>query len=107
MPTDFQDRVYKLISTIPAGKVVSYGQVADALACRSSQAIGQALKKNPFAPTVPCHRVIRSDLKLGGFFGSAGEAALDRKRALLESEGVIFSGDYVSKECIHSFSYRF
>ncbi|MGB2401813.1 MAG: MGMT family protein [Akkermansiaceae bacterium] len=57
-PTEFEQRVYKAVQGIPAGKVVTYTILADLLNCRSAQAIGQALKRNPSAPTVPCHRVI-------------------------------------------------
>ena len=52
-PTDFETRVYDTISTIPEGKVTTYGPLARKLDCGSSQAVGQALKRNPFAPGVP------------------------------------------------------
>ena len=50
--------------------------------------MGQALRRNPFAPEVPCHRVIRSDLTLGGFAGQTDGPELERKRRLLIEEGV-------------------
>lgn len=90
MPTDFQKRVYAWISRIPRGKVSTYGQVAKALHCRSARPVGQALKANPYAPVVPCHRVIASDLTIGGFQGHRSGAALVRKRRLLAAEGVLF-----------------
>jgi methylated-DNA-[protein]-cysteine S-methyltransferase len=69
---------------------MTYQGVARAIGCASCQAIGGALKRNPFAPEVPCHRVIKSDLSPGGFFGARQGEALDRKLALLAAEGVVF-----------------
>ena len=89
-PTDFQQRVYGAVSLIPRGEVATYGAVAGYISCRSSRAVGQALRHNPFAPRVPCHRVIASDLTIGGFGGSREGAALRRKTSLLASEGVQF-----------------
>jgi methylated-DNA-[protein]-cysteine S-methyltransferase len=61
------------------------------------------MKRNPFAPKVPCHRVIASTLDLGGFKGTKeiGSANLRLKRKMLEDEGVVFAGDdRVSVECV-------
>lgn len=57
--------------------------------------VGQALKKNPNAPTIPCHRVISSSYKVGGFFGDgkADSANVQRKVALLKSEGLDIDSD--------------
>ena len=52
-PTAFETRVYETIKTIPRGKATTYGSLARKLGCGSSQAVGQALKRNPFAPAVP------------------------------------------------------
>jgi methylated-DNA-[protein]-cysteine S-methyltransferase len=92
-PTDFEARVYAAVRGIPAGSVATYGAVASACGCGSARAVGRALAKNPFAPEVPCHRVVRGDGALGGFFGETAEAALNAKRRLLESEGIIFETD--------------
>jgi len=59
-PTKFQQRVYDCISKIPAGKVASYGEIARKLES-SARAVGNALRNNPFAPVVPCHRVVASN----------------------------------------------
>jgi methylated-DNA-[protein]-cysteine S-methyltransferase len=91
--TKFQERVYETLRKIPKGKVTTYKELARALGCGSSQAVGQALKCNPFAPEVPCHRVIRSDLTIGGFSGATGGPQIERKKALLAAEGVRFEGD--------------
>ena len=90
MPTPFQKRVYAALLRIPRGQVTTYKQLAKYLACRSCRAVGQALKRNPYAPQVPCHRVIASDLTPGGFMGQRGGAALRRKLDLLAKEGVMF-----------------
>lgn len=96
MVSEFQQRVYDTISKIPRGKVATYKDVARAIDCSSCQAIGQALKRNPNAPLVPCHRVVGSDLSLTGYLGSK---EVELKRKLLEAEGVVFINDTVSTEC--------
>jgi len=88
--TAFQARVYAIVRTIPCGRVATYAWLAAELGGRGAQAVGQALKRNPFAPEVPCHRVIRSDLTIGGFVGASSGAPVLRKRQLLEREGVVF-----------------
>jgi methylated-DNA-[protein]-cysteine S-methyltransferase len=88
--TEFQARVYRAVARIPRGRVSTYGMVAAHLGCRSCRAVGQALRRNPFAPGVPCHRVIAADLSLGGFQGQRRGRALRRKQRLLAREGVTF-----------------
>jgi O-6-methylguanine DNA methyltransferase len=80
--TPFQRQVYEVVSRIPAGEVRSYQWVAAQLGNpRMARAVGQALKRNPYAPQVPCHRVVRADGSLGGYaFGVA------RKRRRLAQE---------------------
>jgi len=90
MPTPFQKRVYAALLQVPRGQVITYKQLAKHLHCRSCRAVGQALKRNPFAPQVPCHRVIASNLTPGGFMGRCGGDAMRRKLDLLAKEGVRF-----------------
>ena len=90
MPTPFQQRVYAALALVPRGRVTTYKQLAECLGCRSCRAVGQALKRNPYAPQVPCHRVIASDLTPGGFMGRSGGTALRRKLDLLAEEDVQF-----------------
>lgn len=92
-PTPFQLRVYSATRQIPAGKVISYGQLARLIGCGSAQAVGQALRRNPYAPVVPCHRVVSADGCLGGFMGQRDGEQLQRKRALLSSEGITFDAE--------------
>lgn len=86
--TKFQFEVYSTLLEVPAGNVTTYGEIAKKINCNSARAIGQALKKNDFAPEVPCHRVVRSDLTLGGFSGSTDNGIVGKKMKLLESEGI-------------------
>jgi O-6-methylguanine DNA methyltransferase len=64
--TPFQERVYSLLVQIPAGRVSTYALMSKALNS-SPRAVGGALRNNPFAPEVPCHRVIAADGFVGGF----------------------------------------
>ena len=89
-PTSFQIKVYKATSRIPRGKVATYGWVARQIGCRSAQAVGGALRVNPFAPKVPCHRVIASDGSLHGFAGHTSGPLIAKKRRLLQEEGIVF-----------------
>ena len=89
-PTPFQMKVYKATSRIPRGKVATYGWVARQIGCKSAQAVGGALRVNPFAPKVPCHRVIAADGSLHGFAGHTSDPLLAKKRRLLQEEGITF-----------------
>ena len=80
--TPFQKKVYTAISGIPAGEVRSYKWVACKLRAPSAaRAVGNALNKNPYAPLVPCHRIVKSDGSIGGF-----AKGVKAKRKLLERE---------------------
>ena len=85
--TKFQKKVWNYLKTIRKGTVKSYKQVAIAInAPKSARAVANAVGKNPFAPKIPCHRVIRSDGSLGGYSGKGG---LKTKKLLLKREGII------------------
>lgn len=89
----FQQTIYDAIKRIPAGQVMTYGALARAVGCGSAQAVGQALKRNPFAPEVPCHRVVAANQEIGGYIGKTAGAQVVKKRQLLESEGIVFNTD--------------
>ena len=89
--TVFQQRVYDALCKIPRGRITTYGLLARHLKCRSAQAVGQALRRNPFAPEVPCHRVISANLTIGGFSGEREGVEIERKKKILKKEGVRFS----------------
>ena len=85
--TKFQKKVWNYLKTIRKGTVKSYKQVAIAInRPKSARAVANAIGKNPFAPKIPCHRVIRSDGSLGGYSGKGG---LKTKKLLLKREGII------------------
>ena len=85
--TKFQKKVWNYLKTIRKGTVKSYKQVAIAInRPKSARAVANAVGKNPFAPKIPCHRVIRSDGSLGGYSGKGG---IKTKKLLLKREGVI------------------
>jgi methylated-DNA-[protein]-cysteine S-methyltransferase len=80
----FYQKVWLACARIPSGKVMTYKQLAAAIGHPgAARAVGTALSKNPFAPVVPCHRVISSDGSMGGYSGPGG---VKRKRQLLEQE---------------------
>ena len=84
--TEFQRRVYLELLNVPHGTTITYGELAQRIGCRSAQAVGQALRRNPFAPNVPCHRVIASNGSIGGFHGQREGEMIEKKRQLLERE---------------------
>ena len=84
--TAFQRRVWKLAVTIPFGQVRSYGWMAKQLGCRgAARAAGSALGRNPLPLIVPCHRIVCSSGRMGGFSAGGGTVL---KRRLLEHEGI-------------------
>ncbi len=84
--TSFQQKVWLACAGIPAGQTRTYTWIAKKIGKpQAVRAVGSALGKNPFAPIVPCHRVLRSDGGLGGYSGRGG---IKTKIALLKKEGV-------------------
>lgn len=78
--------VYKILLTIPTGRVSTYGDIARALGNPlASRRIGRILNKNPNPVVVPCHRVVKADGKIGGY-----ALGIDKKKKLLENEGLFF-----------------
>ncbi|ETI20079.1 hypothetical protein G647_08113 [Cladophialophora carrionii CBS 160.54] len=101
--TEFQEKVYIHLLAIPPGKVSTYAAIAKSLSS-SPRAVGGALRNNPYAPEVPCHRVIASDGYVGGFKGDWEKAPSGvnqtMKLKLLSDEGVQFTdeGRLVAKD---------
>ncbi len=86
----FNQKVWALTARIPRGKVTTYAEIARKLGTRGYRAVGNALNRNPYAPAVPCHRVVGSSGALTGFFHG-----IDKKRELLRKEGVALKASRV------------
>ncbi len=84
MATAFQEKVWKLTSKVPKGKVTSYAAIAHALGTGAYRAVGNALNKNPWPTKTPCHRVVNSDGRIGGWAHD-----VDEKIAALNKEGIM------------------
>lgn len=98
--TGFKRRVLEMVSRIPRGYVSTYRDVASLIGCvKGYRAVGAALRGNPFPLLIPCHRVVNSDLTIGGYTGLDGEGVWFKRR-LLEVEGVKFRGRRVSAESL-------
>ena len=82
--TKFQSECYEALKKVPKGKVITYAGLAREIGKpKAHRAVGNAMNKNPFAPKVPCHRVVKSNGELGGF---ADDINVKIKR--LHKEGV-------------------
>ena len=83
--TEFEVKVWKEISKIPYGETITYKDLAIAIGKPdSARAVANACGKNPYPPTIPCHRVIRTDGKIGGYSGKGGIKT--KKKLLLEEQ---------------------
>jgi methylated-DNA-[protein]-cysteine S-methyltransferase len=85
---NFEERVWKLMESIPKGKVTTYALIAKKLNTKAYRAVGNACRRNPYAPRVPCHRVVRSDGGIGGFGGRTSGKSVEKKIQMLRREGV-------------------
>lgn len=100
--TNFNERCYKLLSTVQSGKVTTYKALAEALGTRAYRAVGNAMNKNPYPrDIVPCHRVVNTDGRLGGYAGQTSE-----KINRLKEEGVQVKDERIVdfKTRLHTFS---
>ncbi|HET6457733.1 MAG TPA: MGMT family protein [Nitrosopumilaceae archaeon] len=95
-----EDKVYKKLLEVPLGMVTTYGELANAVGLKNGQRIiGRIMNKNPYPVIVPCHRVIKSDGKIGGY--AWGEKI---KTNMLSKEGVkIKNGKIIDLEMIYRF----
>ena len=91
--TQFEESVYLACKKIPKGRVSTYQEIARAIKNpKSSRAVGNALNKNPFAPKVPCHRVVKSDGSVGGFAsGNKNKTKLLKKEKIEIRKGKIIN----------------
>ena len=84
----FAEEIYQLLREVPKGKVTTYKILAEKMSTKAYRAVGQALRHNPYAPEVPCHRVVRSDGSIGGFMGKTTGMEIERKIKMLKAEGI-------------------
>ena len=85
--TPFQISVWEALKTIPSGETRTYSQIAQQIGRpKAVRAVATAIGKNPYAPDIPCHRVVRTDGALGGYSGPGG---IETKARLLREEGVL------------------
>ena len=96
---NFNEKVYALLRRVPKGKVTTYKSLAEALGTKAYRAVGQAMRCNPYAPKVPCHRVVASDGKIGGFSGTWNpkSKSVRRKIMMLGKEGVKVEKNKISE----------
>ncbi|MFC2136128.1 MGMT family protein [Bacteroidota bacterium] len=84
MSTIFEEEIYSKLKKVPKGKVTTYKELAKAVKSKAYRAVGTAMNKNPYAPNVPCHRVVSFDGGIGGF-----ASGVKKKIAILKKEGVL------------------
>jgi len=95
----FNERCYQKLKKVPRGKVTTYREIAKALGNKAYRAVGNAMNKNPGAPQVPCHRVVKSDGSAGGF-----ASGTRKKISMLKKEGIkIVRGKINLKKYLHKF----
>lgn len=90
MKKSFTSKIYQLARKIPRGKVTTYKELAKAINSRAYRAVGTAMKKNPCAPKIPCHRVVKNNGEVGRF-----AKGTKKKIELLRKEGVEVRGGKV------------
>lgn len=84
MQNNFSNRCYEILKKVPKGKITTYKGLAKALGNpKSYRAVGNAMNRNPHAPRVPCHRVVKSNGKVGGFAHGT-----NKKVSMLKKEGI-------------------
>lgn len=79
----FNERCYELLRKVPKGKITTYKEIAKSLGTKAYRAVGNAMNKNPYAPKIACHRVIKSNGEIGGF-----ASGIKNKINLLKKEGI-------------------
>ena len=92
---NFNQKCYNLIKKVPKGKITTYKEIAKALKTQAYQAVGNAMRNNPYTPQVPCHRVVKSDGRIGGFKGKKSGKAIKEKIKMLKKEGIEFKSNKI------------
>ena len=93
----FNEKIYALLRKVPKGKVTTYKALAEGVNSKAYRAVGQAMRCNPYAPVVPCHRVVSSDGSIGGFRGTKESSSKEirKKVRMLKKEGIIVKNNRV------------
>jgi methylated-DNA-[protein]-cysteine S-methyltransferase len=87
---NFNIKVLKEVSKIPYGEFRTYKEIGESIGTNGYRAVGNALNKNPLPLFIPCHRVVKSNMTIGGFRGG-----LEMKKELLKREGIKFQGNKI------------
>ncbi len=96
---NFNEKCYDVLKKVPKGKVTTYSELAHAVGTKAYFAVGNAMNKNPYAPKVPCHRVVKSSGDVGGF-----SSGVKNKIKMLKSEGIeIENGKIDLNKFLHKF----
>ena len=90
---DFKSKVLQEVAKIPYGEVRTYKQISESIGTKAYRAVGTAIGRNPLPIIIPCHRVVKSDLHVGGFFGGT-----EMKKEILENEGICIVDDKIKIE---------
>jgi len=88
----FNEKIWELAKKIPKGRVTTYKELARVVKTKAYRAVGNALNKNPYAPKVPCHRVVNSDGSVGGF-----ASGVRNKIKLLKKEGIKIKNNKIER----------
>ncbi|CUV66467.1 Methylated-DNA--protein-cysteine methyltransferase [Sulfurovum sp. enrichment culture clone C5] len=89
---NFSNRCYEMLTQVPSGRVTTYKAIANALNSKAYRAVGTAMKNNPNAPQVPCHRVVNNDSRIGKY-----AYGVEKKIELLKTEGInVINGKVVN-----------
>ena len=98
--SNFQKKCYIALLKVPAGKVITYSGLAKLIGMpKAARAVGSAMRKNPYYPKIPCHRVIKIDGKIGQYV-----AGIDKKVSLLKSEGITIKNNCIPN--LNQFLYK-
>lgn len=95
----FNERCYSILKKVPKGKVTTYKEIAKVFKSKAYRAVGNAMNKNPYAPKVPCHRVIRNNGEVGDF-----ASGTKNKIKLLKKEGIEIKNNKVD---LKKYLYKF
>ena len=91
----FKEKCYSILKKVPKGKVTTYKELANALNTKAYRVVGMAMKSNPNAPIIPCHRVVCYDGRIGGYLGNEKEN-IKKKINLLKGEGIEINNNKIN-----------